>query len=176
MDPATERAQLSIDFLTGMVVFLLVVSFTFLFTPGLLNPSEGPQEQPLVADRAADQLVSFHLGTPSTATLDTDCTIWFFTAGSDGSCDTDSLDGGTLNDQLGVHDRYNVNVTLRANVSGGPEREILCTDGTAITECSPSDTPLARGPSHVSGEGSITTAQRHVTVDGRDALVVVTVW
>lgn len=176
MGARTERAQMPIDFLTGMVLFLTVVGFFFLFTPGLMSPSEDVQEETLVADRVAEQLVTYHLGTPSTATLDTDCAIWFFTDGTDGSCAGDSLDGATLNERVGVHSRYAVNVSLRANVTGDAEREILCTDGASVTDCSSGGTSIAVGPTHVSGEGSLATAQRHVTVDGRDALVVVQLW
>lgn len=173
MPPETPRAQLTIDFLTGMAVFFIVIGFTFAFTPGLLGQADHATEAPLAADRVASQLVEFHLGTPSTAVLDTSCTIGFLTQSS--SCDTFDT-SASLTDQLGIDDRYQVNVTLRRNVSGGPDREILCADSGSIVDCSSGGTSLAVGPSHSSGEGSIATAQRHVTVDGTNALLEVQLW
>jgi hypothetical protein len=171
--PST-RGQTPIDFLTGMLVFFVVVGFVLLFVPGLLAPTQGDQETALVADRVGDQLVEFHLGEPGTATLST-CAFWFFNQSSSNPCDTFDT-SASLPDQVGINDRYRVNVTVQRNVTGGPDREILCADGDAVVPCSSGGSPLAVGPSPQSGEGSVATAQRHVSLDGTAAELRVEVW
>ena len=171
-DPS-GRGQTPIDFLTGMLVFFVVVGFVLLFVPGLLAPTQGDQETALVADRVGDQLVDFHLGDPGATTLNT-CAFWFFNQSSSSPCDSFNT-SVALTDQVGIDDQYRANVTVRKNVTGGPEREILCADGDEVVQCS-SGSPLAVGPSPQSGEGSVATARRHVSLDGRTAELRVEVW
>lgn len=163
-----------IDFLTGMLVFFVVVGFVLLFIPGLLTPTQGDQETALVADRVGNQLVEFHLGEPGTATLNT-CAFWFFNQSGSNPCDTFDT-SASLSDQVGIDDQYMVNVTVQRNVTGGPDREILCADGDEVVTCSSGGSPLAVGPSPQSGEGSVATARRHVSFDGTTAEMRVEVW
>lgn len=174
MTQGIARGQLTLDFLTGMAVFFVVVGFVFAFVPGLLSATEDGQEDPLVADRVANQLADYHLGEPSTATLDSTCTVEFFSQ-SGSACGTFDT-SHSLGTQLGIDDRHRVNVTLRADVTGGPEREILYENGGSFGAYSPGGTKLAVGPAYLSGEGSVVTAERHVSIDGTDALLVVEVW
>lgn len=174
MSATGRRGQTTLDFLTGMAVFLAVVGFVFLFVPGLLAPTGGG-ETTLVADRVADQLVDLHLGEPATAGLDATCTFYFFNQSGPEPCATFDT-GEPLTTQLGIDDRYRANVTIRANVTGDRAREVLCADGGAVVACPSGGTPLAVGPRYRRGEGTVATARRQVTVAGTDAVLEVRVW
>jgi len=174
MSATSPRGQTTLDFLTGMAVFLAVVGFVFLFVPGLLAPTGGG-ETPLVADRVADGLVDLHLGEPATAGLDATCTFYFFNQSSPDPCTSfDTTE--PLPTQLGIDDRYRANITLRGNVTGGPAREVVCVDSGSVVACTTGGTPLAVGPNYRRGEGTVATAQRQVTVAGTDAVLEVRVW
>ncbi|MFC7019040.1 MULTISPECIES: DUF7287 family protein [Haloarcula] len=171
----TARGQLTLDFLTGMAVFFVVVGFVFMFVPGLVSSAPDDQEAPLVADRVANQLVDFHLGEPSTAALEPTCTADFFSQSSPDSCGT--LDTSQpLHDRLGIDDRYRVNVSIRPDDAGRTDSTALCTSGGSVGPCSGSGTPLVVGDTYQSGEGTVVTVERHVSIDGTDALLVVEVW
>ena len=173
--PRTARGQLTLDFLTGMAVFFVVVGFVFLFVPGLVSSTPGGQEDPLVADRVANQLVDFHLGEPATTSLDPACTVDFFSQSSPDSCGTLET-SEPLTDQLGIDDRYRVTVSIRPDDAGRTDDTVLCADGGSIGPCTGSGTPLTVGETYQSGEGTVVTAERHVSIDGTDALLVVEVW
>lgn len=163
-----------IDFLTGMAVFFVVVGFVLLFVPDLLTPTDGGQETALVADRVGTQLVELHLGDPGTTTLST-CAFWFFNQSGANPCATFDT-SATLTDQIGVGERYGVNVTLRRDVAGDATREILCADGGTVVPCSSGGSPLAVGPPPHTGDASVATARRHVSLDGTAATLRVEVW
>ncbi|MFC6865042.1 hypothetical protein ACFQGE_16455 [Halomicroarcula sp. GCM10025817] len=169
------RGQVTLDFLTGMAVFFVVVGFVFMFVPGLVSSTQGDQETPMVADRVANQLVDFHLGEPASAALDPACTADFFGQDSPDACPTLET-SQPLTDQLGIDDRYRVTVSIRADDAGRTDSAVLCMDGGVVAPCTGSAIPLAVGDAYQSGEGSVVTAERHVSLAGTKALLVVEVW
>lgn len=98
------RAQLTIDFLIGIVTFLVVVGLVFTVIPEMLVPFTSTQSaHPVVADRTATHLAEDELAEER-GVLDTDSVADFF----DGSDDTEEL---TVD--LGISEPTRVNVTVR---------------------------------------------------------------
>lgn len=176
---SSERGQTTIDFAIGASVFLLTVAFILLFVPGMFDPFTGAQENPLVADRVASQLAQDTLGDPSTPSrLNETCTLAFFKNSSGTGCPFDTTE--TLNRQIGISSQYEVSVTLRRDLSGGPAAEVLCYDSDSVLyadDCSDKDkTKAMRGPPVPDGSSSVITARRTVYLDGRDVRLAVMVW
>lgn len=158
------------DFIVAMGIFLLTVAFVFAFVPQMTVPYAG-QETPLVAERVASDLADDRLAR-SPSVLDERCTLAFFGQANGTSCPFDTAN--TLNEQVGVSWWYSVNVTLRRNVTGGPDLEVLCGDDGSIGPCG--SERLAVGPAVPRDDTSVVTARRAVHVDGKHAILEVRVW
>ena len=183
----TGRGQTSIDFAVAMGVFLVALTTVVAFLPNLVQPFSGtPTQNPLLADRLANQLVDYQLAGASTGVLNETCTLYFFntTAGSDPCGSFNSSDG--LQSKLGLDTATsNVNVTVERNVSGGPGTEVVCGTGPSGGEVRvkhPCDSGadeyrLALGDDLPDSGGSVSVARRAVLVGGeQDVVLVVRVW
>lgn len=112
-----SRAQTNIDFLIGIVVFLIAVTFVLGFLPELFAPY-ADEEKPLVAHRVETTLVDSQLGQQdATGVLDKSSTDSFF--------DTDP------HDAVGISTQYAVNVTLRKQ---GNDRELINATGPLVPQ------------------------------------------
>lgn len=165
-----DRGQTMPDFIVAMGIFLLTVAFVFAFVPQMTVPYS-EQETPVVAERVASDLAEDRLAD-SPSVLDEECTLAFFGHADDAGCPFDA--NHTLNEQLGVSRWYSVNVTLRRNVTGGPDLEVLCGDGGSVGSCGTDR--LAAGPAVPRDGRSVSTARRAVYVDGQHAILEVRVW
>jgi hypothetical protein len=172
------RGQTTLDFATGTVIFLLSLIFVFSFVPGILQPFIGTQQaEPVVANRAADRLVEGGLGSPDRPyALNQTCTVEFFNDNAPSGC---NYQGTDLNDRVGLTDRTNLNITMSANVTGGPAQEQVCWDRDAgvlkeigLTDC---DVDMAVGSGRPETSSSI-TAQRVAYLNGTAVTVEVTTW
>ncbi|WP_324662759.1 DUF7287 family protein [Haloarcula sediminis] len=171
--PVDTRGQTTIDFAIGISVFLAVLLFIFLFIPGILSPfTASAQAETVSSNRAADQLATGMLGSPSDPyALDSYCTVTFFEGDTTGC----SFSDDSLEAQLGVATSdQKVNVSLR-----GDSREILGWNATepdtGVANSSRSDIVFARGDSLPDTEPSVTSV-RVVTLDGRDVTLYVEMW
>lgn len=158
------------DFIVAMGIFLLTVSFVVAFVPQMVSPY-ADQETPVVAERVASDLAEDRLAE-SPSVLDERCTLAFFGHADATECPFDATN--SLNEQVGVAPWYSVNVTLRRNVTGGPDLEILCGNDGSIGPCG-SDR-FAVGPEVPRDSKSVATARRAVYVDGQRAILEVSVW
>jgi len=177
----SRRGQTNIDFAIGMSLFLVTVSFVFLFVPTVFSPFEVTQSQPIAANRAATRLVDTLLAGSDPGTLAPACTIGFFAEDpSDSSigvdtpgCVYDSTQ--SLGDALGIGDE-----DVRVEIVDNGETATL--DGTVETSDgspAPSDPPIAlerQTPSAGDVPARATTVSRLVTLDGEQVRVEVTVW
>jgi hypothetical protein len=176
-DERGERGQTNIDLLVGVSVFLIAAGLVLAAASGLADPFVGGQETPLVADRSAGLIAEgMFVPADTSGTLGEACTFGFF---------NESMGAGTcaiayeesepdLTARLGLASRYSVNVTVRRNVTGGPEPDVLCTDGEAVGAC-PGSTRLAAGRTPTD-TGSAFAARRGAHLDGKDVIVEVVVW
>lgn len=190
-----SRGQTTVDFAIAMGIFLVTLTTIVAFMPTITQPFTGGQQNPLVADRLASQLTDSQLGHPSSPSkLDPVCTMHFFNESEGGGADDpcDSFEpGDPLTDRLGVGENTFVNVTLRKNVTGGPDPETVCAEepgGTAFydpsdADCERSgdsdgfdDTVMAVGPRPPTEAGSVTIARRSASFDGENVYLVVRVW
>lgn len=169
----TSRGQTPVDFVAGMGVFIVAVGFVVWFVPDLLVPLDGGAETSMLADRIASQVAGPLLGESTPGTLETGCTIAFFTSTGGAGCEFTASD--PVADIVGVDSPYSVNVTLEQSVSGGPETKILRADGGDIVAGN-TGTLLTAGPSTPTSGGEVTVVRRPVVVDGEYAYVVVRVW
>lgn len=179
-----HRGQTGVDFLVGTGVFLLTVGFVIAFAPGMFTPFTDGQATPLVANRIADTVAGDFLAGSQPSVLNETCTLAFFGAASDVGCPFDgsqtTSDEG-LPTELGVSSWHRINVTLERNITGGPDREVLCgssasTPSVHVCASPPADTRLAVGPTPPTTVDSVVTASRVVAVDGVRAVVEVRVW
>jgi len=183
--PAGRRGQTTIDFALGISIFLVALAFIVVFVPGMLQPFVGgTQAETPAANRIADDLSQRLLGNASHPyALETDCTREFFTAGAPAAC---QFDAGTLQEQVGVLDRTNVNVTIRGNVTGDADEATLCWNdaGDEFVEqddatCSPGvggDVLLARGSDPTVQGGKTISARRVALLQGHDVTIEVVLW
>ena len=172
------RAQTTIDFLIGAGVFLLVVGFVLGVIPGMIDPFSDSQETPLVADRVATQISEGMLGEPDRPTvLNQTCVNAFFnqSLGSGGNCAL-SFDASETDmaERLGLNDRYSVNVSIKRDISGNGELEVLSTDGQSVSASG--HTTLAIGPAVPTNAEAVVSASRTGYLDGKDVTVVIRVW
>ena len=166
----SRRGQTNIDFAIGMSLFLVTVSFVFLFVPTVFSPFEVTQGQPIAADRAATRLVDTLLAGSDPGTLAPACTIGFFADVDIDGCDYDS--SRSLGDALGIGDE-----DVRVEIVDDGETATL--DGTVETSDGSrvSSPPLERQtPSADDVPARATTVSRLVTLDGEQVRVEVTVW
>ena len=178
-----DRGQTAVDFAIAMGLFLVALVIVISFLPAMIDPFAGtPSENPLIADRIANQLTDYQLAGSTAGTLDTVCTVYFFAGESQDECDT--FDGDEpLNERIGVGDEVRVNVTVERNAPGG-ESEILCgnTEDHEVVDsedCDPEASDehrLAAGDSP-SIDGTVAIARRGVYLDGRQSVTLyVRVW
>lgn len=182
-----ERAQTSIDFAIGIGVFLMAVTAVIAFTPTMVEPFEGSQQDPLVADRLVLQVTDQQIAGDAPGTLNATCTMHFFneSPGPGGSdpCTTFAHDQ-SVHEKLGIDDDKLVNVSLQANVTDDAGQELLCGDGdgdidwggSPETPCGSGEEVLAVGPSPPDEGGSVTVAKRVALLDDETVYVVVRVW
>ncbi|SDF87340.1 DUF7287 family protein [Halorientalis regularis] len=180
-----RRAQTTIDFTVGVVLFVFVLVAIFAFVAGTIQPfTSGDQENIVAVNRVADGLSKDTLGDPDTPyILDTDCTVAFFEGGSP-PADCRFTDQ-PLDEQVGVTGSAFLNVTIRGNVSGSASpNELLCWDETTgelveqdDTDCTAGDVEtLAVGDDAQSGVQSSMTARRAVSINGTSVSLVVKLW
>lgn len=179
----TERGQTTIDFTIGISVFLGVVVFIFAFAPGILTPfTVTGQSEAVTVDRTADYLAQDALGSPDEPyILDRGCTVAFFDRSADEDPDTNDdtcrYDDEPLNEQIGLAEFRSVNVTLRANLTGGGSLSQLywdTNDRELATIDDPNHVELTIGDS-LESQRSTTTATRIVTIAGEDVTMEVVV-
>lgn len=181
------RGQTSLDFAAGMSAFLLVFAFTLTFVPGMLQPfTASGQEETVVADRVADQLVEGMLvvDTSDPYVLDVDCIMAFF--GSTDNCGIDS--SSRLEKKAGIStydgsaDTYRQRINVRIIGEGtdsDDKSNMLCNDGSGNinerddTTC---DTEFVIGSEPPTESGSVVVARRVVSIGEQDATLLVRVW
>jgi len=192
-----RRGQTTLDFAVGMSTFLLVVAFTLTFVPSMIQPfTATDQENTVVADRVADQLAEGMLvvDTSDPYVLDKSCTEEFFKTDPDTGPDcnfdqtTDlSRDDTDLSDRVGLDSWQRINVQLRGDdVDDDRTHELLCVDGSGdVHENEDQDgNPVScvtqfnvdTSNSPPTDSRSVVVARRVVTIDGRDATLLVRVW
>jgi hypothetical protein len=176
------RAQTTMDFTIGIVIFLGVVVFAFSFVPGILQPFElSDDENPSKSDRIANHLSQDMLGsTEQPHDLDRYCTVAFFNETYDAS-DSCNYNGGSLSDVFNLDGTTSVNITLKGNISGtGSANDQLCWGDGELVDTSDSacgsDDVLARGDEVTDGEGTTITARRVVFLNGRSVTLEVVLW
>lgn len=168
----TGRGQTNVDFLVGIVVFLLAVTFVVGAVPQLLVPYDD-QETPLVAERTAATVADSLLAVDGTVgVLDVSCTGAFFVGTNDTGCPFDA--DAPLERRVGVDGSYRVNVTVEWNVTGDPTPETLCYNGGDVGACGSGR--LVAGPATPDRLRSVAVARRTVRLDTRSAVVEVRVW
>jgi hypothetical protein len=173
-DGDAARAQTLPDFVVGIAIFLLAITFVVQVVPQLALPYED-QEQPVAVQRAAANLENQLLadgGTPSR--LNQTCTLTFFKQNSSGGCPFDT--GNAVTEQLGLSTTYSVNVTLRTLPSDDPASTLLCDVGDTVDSCGGSDVRLGVGSAVPSDDRSVALARRRVVVGDREAVLEVGVW
>lgn len=178
------RGQTTLDFAVGMSIFLLSLSFVFVFVPGMLDPfTGGTQVETPAVNRVADDLTMQRLGNASEPyVLSTRCTREFFTAGAPAAC---RFSGSSLVERLGVSDRLIANVTVRGDLDGSAPGNVVCWDDSAgafeeLSSCSPGSNPddvvLSRGADPAGSGGKTVTARRVALLDGHAVTVEVVMW
>jgi hypothetical protein len=176
---SADRGQSTLDFGLGASLFLLALIGVLVFVSGTMQPfNEGSRENIGVADRVADSLSEGLLaeaGTPHV--LNATCTVEFFDDNSPSYC---RHSGTNLTERVGVKHWKLVNVTMQANVTGGPEEETLCwhSAGERVVEQASSDCDVAfkSGPQTPGSAADTVTARRVVTINGTDTTMRVEVW
>lgn len=172
--PTRDRGQLYLDFVVGIGVFMVALAFVVSFAPGLFSSFPDDPAQPLVADRSVDRLAGPVLGAnEEPAALNSTCASAFFTR-SGGVC---GFDGQTsVTGDLGIESTYRVNVSLARPSAGEYNRALLCIGGDTVVDCDGGDPTATAGNRLPNHQPTTATALRTVTVDGRDATLVVRVW
>ncbi|MHB9285706.1 hypothetical protein ACKVMT_01535 [Halobacteriales archaeon Cl-PHB] len=171
------RGQTTLDFATGVSLFLLTIIFVFMFVPGTLQPfTQSAQEETVGANRVADLLVMDLLAdSEEPYLLDGPCTAKLLGGTGAPAC---GFDGATLNARLDLPDRQHVNITIRGNFSSGTKR--LCWDQNADSVVAASsgdcDVQFAAGDSPPESSGSTVTARRMVSIRGTTASLEVRMW
>jgi hypothetical protein len=167
-----RRGQTLPDFAVGISIFLVTVTFLFLFIPQVTLPYED-QEQPVVAERVTSDLGNQLLADGETPSkLNESCTLAFFTQSGGTRCQFETADSTT--EQLGIDSTYSVNATLRNAASDDPNSAILCGDDGTVGDCGSES--LAVGPPVPQDDRSVATARRRVFVGGTSAVIEVGVW
>lgn len=173
-----SRAQTPIDFLIGAGVFLLVFAFVLGIIPGMIDPFSDSQETPLVADRIATQISEGMLAEPDRPTvLNQTCVNAFFnkSLGAGSNCALRfNASESDMAERLGLKDRYSVNISIKRDLDGDGELEVLSTDGQNVSAAG--HTRLAIGPSVPTNAEAVVSASRTGYLDGKDVTVVTRVW
>lgn len=179
-----NRGQTTLDFAVGISIFLAIVLFIFLFVPGILTTfTTGSPEETVTTNRVADDLAYGLLGTPEEPGVwEQECAVAFFEGSTPSSC---NFAGSTLNDQLGLQDRQQVNITVTGNVSGFPDSGLdrICWDASARslaeadTGCGgTNDVELIAGDDAPTTNADSVTATRVVSLQREAVTVSVEMW
>jgi hypothetical protein len=170
---STSRGQTTLDFTIGISVFLAVLVFVFAFVPGLLSPfTASGNDAPALADRTADRLAQGSVGNPENGSIGHPEEPYVL----NGTDTEDFFDAsGEVSERLDLPAGSSVNVTIEGNLTGGTENDILCWDGSSLSETSCSTT-LATGNVPPSDNDATVTSRRVVSIDGEDVNLVVVVW
>lgn len=170
---STSRGQTTLDFTIGISVFLAVLVFVFAFVPGLLSPfTTSSNDTPALADRTADRLAQGSVGSPENGSIGHPEEPYVLN-GSDAEKFFD--DPEDPSERLNLPPGRSVNVTIKGNLTGGTENDILCWDGSSLSETSCS-TILATGSTPPPDNDATVTSRRVVSIDGEDVNLVVVVW
>ncbi|WP_410765039.1 hypothetical protein [Haloferax sp. DFSO60] len=147
----SNRAQTTIDFAIGIGLFLITVAWIVGTVPQILQPFDASQEQPLVANRAADSLTKDLLTEDrESSILNETCTMAFFDGDPPGDCHYGDPDPHTA---TGLSNSYGLNITL-----------------------SKQGTTLAETGEAVPSSTTIVSARRAVYFDGELHKLSVKVW
>ncbi len=111
-----DDAQIAIDYLVGITIFILAVFFVFQYTSGLFTPFESDSDEiTLVADRVATTIVENEISAESVTTpnlVDKDDSEAFKNV-----LDSDYKDTITALGLSGGYYNYDLNVTIENNTS-----------------------------------------------------------
>lgn len=188
----SERGQTTIDFAIGISIFLISIAFAFTFIPDIINPLISPFDPGtnVAAERTADMVIEkfLHGGQPdaSAVTVDTGCTLAFFTAEggtvySDqyvDDCPNDRFGtlGTTNESMLGLNENtQDVNVTV-VPVDGTRSNPVVFTDSDKPPRIDTNgNVTLSRGEPIGYAQNPSSTS-RIVYINGETYRLVVTVW
>ena len=176
---SADRGQSTLDFGLGASLFLLALIGVLVFVSGTMQPfNEGSRENIGVADRVADSLSEGLLAEEATPhVLNATCTVEFFDDNSPSYC---RHSGTNLTERVGVKHWKLVNVTMQADVTGGPDEETLCWDSSddSLDWQGPGNcnTVFTAGPETPGSAADTVTARRVVTINGTDTTMRVEVW
>ncbi|QGA82725.1 putative pilin/flagellin [Halomicrobium sp. LC1Hm] len=167
---ATERGQISFDFLVGVSVFVLAVVFTFTIAPGVFSTTTAGEQatHELESQRVAGWVTGDALGHgETTSQANAHCLV----ALVDGPTPTAGcgFGGGTLQDRVPIEGTTNVSVR-----QGGNQQ---CWDGTdeAFEDQSSGCSWLAAGPQYENAD-TVGVARRTVAVGDQRLTITVHVW
>ncbi len=168
------------DFVIGVSIFLVTVGVVFGMIPSLIDPFEESPDDSITADRIASQLVDGLLTDPARqGVLDDTCTYAFFDeAHGDGAeCAIPFNESESdLATRLNVSARYTLNVSIKRDIDGDQSTEILCTDGSKLSDCSGgAPTQLAAGPTPPTHQSTF-AARRTAHLDRKDITLEVALW
>lgn len=174
-----SRGQTTLDFTIGISVFLGVILFILLFTPGILTPfTVTGQSESVTVDRTASYLAQDGLSDPAEPYhLDRRCTVAFFdrdnASVAPGTTDC-RYEDAPLNEQLALSEIRSVNVTIVGNTTDGQELTQLYWDRDERELTNDTGVRLSIGDD-VEQRRASTTATRVVTLFGQDVTMRVVV-
>lgn len=171
------RAQTTLDFAIGVVIFIVTVAFVASFIPATFQPfSEASQDHTILADRVATQLSTSALASPAEPyVLDQACTTAFFAGTSPPSrC---GYPDAPLTEQIGVAPDQSLQLILRRDNNHDGNANPLCeaTNGDIIEEGSGTCTTIYAVGDEPGGQ-TVTVARRTVWIDGLDSRLEVRIW
>lgn len=182
------RGQTPLDFVIGILVFIAVVAFVFLFVPGILEPFGGDDgEDPAVADRIANSLSQERLDIETRSrprTIDRQCTVEFFRGEAGDPPDECSIEGGaSIDDRLNLESFDRVNVRIRGSTENG-ESAVRCWDDTDAEWTTVEDdeddcenfVTLETGNTLPEDRSATITSTRVVSLQGESVTLQVRVW
>lgn len=163
-----DAGQTLPDFVVGVAIFLLAVTFVAVLVPQLLLPFDD-QERPVVAERITTELGTDVLTERDTRSqLNESGTRSFFALAENEALET-----------LGVEPWYSLNVTLRNASSSEPDSVILCeSDGGEWIDdgCADPSDRFAIGDPVPRDRQSVSTGRRAVFAGETDVVLEVRVW
>jgi hypothetical protein len=178
------RGQTTLDFATGISIFLFAMLFVFAFIPGVLTPfTTTAQEETVTANRVADLVATDIVTAPGQPyLLDGACTAALLNSSLNSSSALDcGFSGGDMRERLDLAQRQSVNITFRGSPDTGAD-EILCWDNTSEQVVNASNATACdytltgqTGTDPSSGD-SVVTARRIVSIDGTKASMEVRIW
>lgn len=171
------RAQTTLDFAIGVVIFIVTVAFVATFIPATFEPfSEASQDHTIISDRVATQLSTSALASPTEPyVLDQACTTAFFARTSPPSrC---GYPDAPITEQVGVSPDQSLQIVIRRDNNHDGTANPLCeaTNGDIIEQGSGTcATIYAVGDEP--GSPTVTVARRTVWIDGLDSRLEVRIW